>query len=56
MEGTTSTVISSLTDALTTIAGDMTAVIGQVLPIAVPVIGGILVVTIGIKAFKKFTK
>ena len=56
MEGTTSTIISSLTNALTTIAGDMTDAIAQVVPIAVPVIGGLLVVTIGIKAFKKFTK
>lgn len=46
----------ALTTALTSIASDMTDVVAAVLPIAVPVIGGILVVTIGIKAFKKFTK
>ena len=54
MEGTT--VVSALTGALTTIAGDMTGAVAAVVPIAVPVLGGILVVTLGIKAFKKFTK
>lgn len=54
MEG--SGVVGALTGALSTIAGDMTSAISAVVPIAVPVIGGILVVTLGIKAFKKFTK
>ena len=51
-----STVITALTGALSTIAGDMTAAVGAVVPIALPVVGGILVVTLGIKAFKKFSK
>ena len=42
--------------ALTTIASDMTGAVMAVVPIAVPVLGGILVVTLGIKAFKKFSK
>ena len=46
----------ALTTALTAIAGDMTSAITAIVPIAVPVIGGILVVSLGIKAFKKFTK
>lgn len=49
-------VTDALTSALSTIAGDMTGAIGAIVPIAVPVIGGILVVTLGIKAFKKFSK
>lgn len=49
-------VTESLTSALSTIAGDMTSAVGAVVPIAVPVLGGILVVTLGIKAFKKFSK
>ena len=53
---TASGVGDSLATALTSIAGEMTGVIGKVVPIAVPVIGGILVVTLGIKAFKKFSK
>lgn len=51
-----STVITALTGALSTIAGDMTDAVGAVVPIALPVVGGILVVTLGIKAFKKFSK
>lgn len=54
MEATT--VTAAMTGALTTIAGDMTGAVAAVVPIAVPVLGGILVVTLGIKAFKKFTK
>lgn len=54
MEGTT--VTAALTTALGTIASDMTGVVGAIVPVAVPVLGGILVVTLGIKAFKKFTK
>ena len=54
MEGTT--VTAALSTALTSIAGDMTGVIGAVLPIAAPVVGAVLVVTFGIKVFKKFTK
>lgn len=50
------TVTSALTGALSTIASDMTGAVAAVVPIAVPVLGGILVVTLGIKAFKKFTK
>lgn len=49
-------VTGALTSALSTIATDMTGAISAVVPIAVPVIGGILVVTLGIKAFKKFSK
>lgn len=52
----TASVSESLKTALTTIAGDMSGVIADIVPIAVPVIGGILVVTLGIKAFKKFSK
>ena len=49
-------VTGALTTALSTIAGDMTGAIAAVVPIAVPVIGGILVVTLGIKAFQRFSK
>lgn len=49
-------VTAALTSALTGIASEMTGAVSAVVPIAVPVIGGILVVSLGIKAFKKFTK
>ena len=46
----------ALTSALSTVASDLTGVISSVLPIAAPVVGAGLVVTFGIKVFKKFTK
>ena len=46
----------ALTSALSTVASDMTSAVTGLIPVAVPVIGGILVVTLGIKAFKRFTK
>ena len=49
-------VTAALTTALGSVASDMTGAIVAVLPIALPVLGGILVVTVGIKAFKKFSK
>ena len=49
-------VTEALTTALGTVASDMTGAVAAVLPIALPVLGGILVVTVGIKAFKKFSK
>ena len=53
---TVTSVSESLTAALTTIASDMSNAVGAIVPIAVPVLGGILVVSLGIKAFKKITK
>lgn len=50
------TATSAMTTALSSIAEEMSGAVNSIIPIAVPVIGGILVVTLGIKAFKKFTK
>lgn len=52
----TTSVVSALSTALSSVAGEMTSAIGAVLPVALPVMGGILVVGIGIKVFKKFSK
>lgn len=49
------TVVEALTTALTKTAGDCTAAISAVLPVALPVMGAIVVVGIGIKIFKKVT-
>lgn len=49
-------ITAALTTALSGIASEMTAAVAAVAPIAVPVLGGIMVVSLGIKAFKKFTK
>ena len=50
-----STVVSALTAALTTTATECKDAIAAVLPIALPVMGAIVVVGIGIKIFKKVT-
>lgn len=56
----TPTAMESVTNALvtgvTTIASGATDAIAKVLPVALPVMGAIVVVTIGIRVFKKFTK
>ena len=46
-------VSTAVTSALTTAATEMTGLIGYVVPIALPVVTGVLVVTFGIKVFKK---
>lgn len=48
-------VTTALTESFTSVAGELTKVVGGVLPIALPVIGSMVVVTIGIKVFKKIT-
>jgi len=47
--------VTTLTTQLTAIGTSMTDVVGKVLPIALPIIGGIFVVTKGIGIFKKVT-
>lgn len=46
-------ITSALTTSFTEVAASLTGLIGDVLPIALPVVGGVLVVGIGIKIFKK---
>lgn len=46
-------VTSAITTGFTSVASSMTGIIGDIIPIALPVIGAILVVGYGIKAFKK---
>lgn len=48
-------ITSALTTALTTTASSMTGAVASVLPIALPVMGGIAVVMVGIRVFKKVT-
>jgi len=48
-------VSDALTSALGTVGSDMTGIVASVLPIALPIIGSILVITFGIKIFKKIT-
>lgn len=53
---TAGTVTEAMTSALSTTASDMMDAVSSIVPVAVPVVGAILVVTLGIKVFKKFTK
>lgn len=53
---TAASVTEAMTSALSTTASDMMGAISSIVPVAVPVVGAILVVTLGIKVFKKFTK
>ena len=53
---TAGTVTEAMTSALSTTASDMMDAVSSIVPVAVPVVGTILVVTLGIKVFKKFTK
>lgn len=49
-------VVTSLTSAITTFAGDAMGAIGTIIPVVLPIMGAIVVVGIGIKVFKKFSK
>ena len=48
-----STVTDALTTGITTIGSDVMSAVGSVIPVALPVMGAIVVVSIGIKVFKK---
>jgi hypothetical protein len=50
----TTTIASALVTAITTIAGDATNAMVQIVPVAAPIMGGLLVITVAIKTFKKF--
>lgn len=47
---------TAVTTALTTVQSDAMALIAAVLPYALAIMGAIIVVTIGIRAFKKTSK
>ena len=53
---TTSTAVTALVSALSTTADQMQGAIGDILPIALPVAGTILVITVGWRLFRNFTR
>lgn len=58
MEGTASvmgTATEALVSSFTEIAAELAGLVGSILPIALPIIGVVLVVTFGLKIFKKTT-
>lgn len=46
---------SALTTSFTSVGTSMTSVISKILPIALPIIGAVMVVSLGIKIFKRVT-
>ena len=50
-----SSVETALTTSFTSIGSSMTSIVGKILPIALPVMGILVLVGFGIKAFKKVT-
>lgn len=53
---TASAGVTGLISGLTTTASDMQSAIGDIVPIALPVAGTILVITIGWRLFRNFTR
>lgn len=53
--GGLSTVESALTSSFTSVGSSMTSMVSTILPIALPVMGALLLVSFGIKAFKRVT-
>lgn len=49
-------ITSAVTTALTTVQSDAMALIAAVLPYALAIMGAIIVVTVGIRAFKRTSK
>ncbi len=59
MEGSTTTITTiseALVSALGTTANSMMGAIGDILPVALPVAGAVLVITMGWRLFRNFTK
>ena len=48
-----SSVETALTTSFTSVGSSMTGLVGKILPIALPIMGALLLVGFGIKAFKK---
>lgn len=48
-----SSVETALTTSFTSIGSSMTSIVGKILPIALPIMGALLLVGFGIKSFKK---
>lgn len=49
-------IVTGLTNGLGSIANDLAGAIGAILPIALPIMGGLVAITLGIRVFRKFTR
>ena len=52
---TTNAVVTAMTTAITSIAGDAVNGIAAIVPVAAPVLGGIILIGVCIKTVKRFT-
>lgn len=48
-------IVTQLTTSMTEIGTSLTSIVAKTLPIALPIIGAVMVVCIGLKIFKKIT-
>lgn len=51
-----STVTTALTSGLSTVADNCMTAVGAVVPYALPIVGAVIVVTVGIRIFRKIAK
>lgn len=50
------TVTTAMTSAITSIASDALSGLQSIIPVAAPIMGGLLMISVGIRTFKKFTR
>lgn len=50
------TVTSAMTSAVTSIASDALSGLAAIIPVAAPIMGGLIIIAVGIRTFKKFTR
>lgn len=55
MEGAANSVVTAMTTAISTIAGDALNGIAAIIPVAAPVLGGMILISVCIKTVKRFT-
>lgn len=55
-DGGSTSVTSAMSTAISTIASDALSGLGTIIPVAAPIMGGLIVIGVAIKTFRKFTK
>lgn len=53
--GGLASVESALTSSFTEVGSSATSLVGKILPIALPIVGAVLIIGLGLKIFKKVT-
>lgn len=56
MEGSTSTITDAITGMATTIANDGVGMLVSVVPVLAPIVGAVIVATLGYRFVKRFSK